>query len=587
MKIRTEFVTNSSSTSFGASFADALAGVLTGLAIFGCDCGGVGSDDDKDVDKSEGSGGGGGEEDSILKGAMDAADQAAQAAADQMAADAAAKDALIGNILDAEGAKLNAAGSKIDREIDAYTKQWADAQTTADKTDPNYENMNKQYQDYIDYLKSQREQIEAQKYQLAVTRAEEEAAKAAKSDWIKQQQEDLIQVQEQKSYLQAVAGGYGQYKNYDIRAVQSQLDALNEREAALRGTLKTNNAEINYTPKERSPIGPDPEIIRLQEEHKRKMDELQNEINVAKEERNNARRDELIREQQWQQKVAQNEMSKASFWNVLTKAGEITQTAADTGVDILSNLTGPAGKTVKTIYTGLKGVAGGLGEGLANGNMAAELGKGALGGLSDIAKDKLGSFVGDRWGEEAGKAAQNIYNIGAEAGKEMYGTYVDGPEEGKDFLTSIIQSGFKGATKGALDSSLNVIGDGLLPEGGKIPENLDWSGINVGTFVNSIRNSNPLTQSFGRTALKNGLQSWGTDQGKNFIKGDGVIFDDLNQEFTGELIDQAGDVAGEFYTPSVRKGLKNIYETGKAVQNTANNINGFIQQVTNPFPYVY
>jgi hypothetical protein len=583
LKIRTEFVTNSSSTSFGASFADALAGLLTGLAIIGCDCGAGSSDEDNDSSGEEG----GGEEDAILQGAMDAAAQAAKEAAGQMAADAAAKDALIGNILDVEGAKLNAAGSKIDQEIEAYSKHWADAQASADMTDPNYEKMNQQYRDYIDYLKSQREKIEAQKYQLAVTLAEEEAAKAAQSDWLKQQQEDLIQVQEQKSYLQAVASGYGQYKNYDIKAVQSQLEALNEREAALRGTLKANNAEINYTPKERSPIGPDPEIIRLQEEHRRKMAELQNEINAAKEALNNARRDEIIREQQWQQKVAQNEMAKASFWNVLTKAGEITQTAADTGVDILSNLTGPAGKTIKTAYTGLKGLAGGLGEGLANGNMAAELGKGALSGLSDIAKDKLGSYVGDNWGEEAGKAAQNIYNIGAEAGKEMYGTYVEGPAEGKDLLTSIIQSGFKGATKGALDSSLNMIGDGILPEGGKIPENLDWSDINVGTFINSIRNSNPLTQSFGRTALNNGLQSWATDQGKNFIKGDGVIFDDLNQGFTGELIDKAGDAAGEFYTPGVRQGMKKIYQTGKAVYNTADNVNSFIQQAANPYPYVY
>lgn len=550
MKIRTEFVTNSSSTSFGASFGDALAAMIAGLAVIGCDCGsGNGDDGDQDKDKEEGGSSEDGGEDAALKGAMEAAAQAAQEAADQMAADAAAKDALIGDILDAEGAKLNAAGTKIDQEIDAYTKQWADAQATADQTDPNYETMNKQYQDYIDYLKSQREQVEAQKYQLAVTRAEEEAAKAAKSDWVKQQQEDLIQVQEQKSYLQAVANGYGQHENYNISEVQAQLKALNERENALRGTLKENHAEINYTPKERTPIGPDPEIIRLQEDHRKKMEQLQNEINVAKEERNNARRDELIRERAWQEKVAQNEMAKASFWNVMTKAGELTQTAADTGVDILSNLTGPAGKTIKTAYTGLKGLAGGFGEGLANGNMAAELGKGALGGLSDIAKDKLGSYVGDQWGEASGKAAQNIFGIGAEAGKEMYGTFVDGPQKGKDFTTQIIQSGFKGALKGSLDSSLNIIGDGILPGGGKIPDGLDWSDINVGSFVNSVRNSNPLTQSFGKTAINNGLQSWGTDQGKNFIKGDGVIFDDFNQEFTGQVIDTAGDVAGEAYTP--------------------------------------
>ncbi len=307
MKIRTEFVTNSSSTSFGASFGDALAAIILGLAVFECDCSTVGASD-KDEGESGGSGGSG-SGDAALQGAMAAAAQAAQEAAEKMAADAAAKEALIDKIFVAEEAKLDAAGSKIEQEIEAYTKQWEEAQATADKSDPNYENMNKQYQDYIDYLKNQKAQIEAQKYQLAVTKAEEAAAKAAQNDWIRQRQEDLIQTKEQRAYLEAVASGYGQHKDYDISAVKSQIEALKQKEAELQGTLKANNAEIDYIPKDRSPIGPDTEIIRIQQEHQQKMQQLQKEIDEAKAKRNEARKIELQNEMAWQQKVAENEMS--------------------------------------------------------------------------------------------------------------------------------------------------------------------------------------------------------------------------------------------------------------------------------------
>jgi hypothetical protein len=79
----------------------------------------------------------------------------------------------------------------------------------------------------------------------------------------------------------------------------------------------------------------------------------------------------------------------------MTKAAETTQVAADIGVDVLSKVTGPVGQTVKTCYTGLKGVAGGVGEGMANGDMSKNILKGAVGGLSDIVKDKIGGKYGN------------------------------------------------------------------------------------------------------------------------------------------------------------------------------------------------
>lgn len=577
MKVRSEFVTNSSSTSFGASFGDALVGLFLGLGMASCECG----ERDENAGNTQGSGEGGGSGDnSDLQGAMEAAEKAAQEAAEKLAADAAAKDALIGNIIDAEGAKLDAAGIKIDSEIDAYTKQWETAKGSANPED--MDAMNKKYQDYIDYLKGQKALVDARKYELAVTKAEEEAAKAAKSDWVRQQQEDLIQVKEQKSFLEAIANGYGKHKDYNIDEVNSQLKALNDREAALKGTLKDHNAEIDYTPKDRSPIGPDPEIIRLQNEHKKKMEQLQNEINAAKEERNNRRRDELIKEAEWQKKVFDNETAKAGFWNVMTKAGELTQVVADTGVDILSNLTGPAGKTIKTIYTGTKGLAGGFGEGLANGDMIQNLGKGALEGVTDIIGDKVeGALDGKKWG----KAINAGYTVVSEAGKSM----VESAIEGKTSASDLIQAGLSGGAGGALDASLGTITDHIFPGGAELPEGLDYSGMGLKDFISSIKKTNPLSNGKlnaftglnpGKQAITDGLKDAGLDQATGWIKGDPVIFEGTQQGVTEEIIEGVSKAL----TPTVKNGLG---ITGNAMKATAQTMGRMAQQAVSPSPYVY
>lgn len=591
MKVRSEFVTNSSSTSFGASFGDALLAIFLGLGLGNLDCGGGEGGGGR---SSEEDGGGGGGGDADLEGAMAAAEQAAKEAAEKMQADAAAKDALVDAILDSEEDKLNATGIKIDTEIEAYTNQWQDAVKGADPAD--LDKLNKQYQDYIDYLKGQKALVEAQKYDLAVTKAEEEAAKAAKGDWIKQQQQDLVQVKEQKSFLEAIAKGYGAHKDYNIDEVNSQLKALKDREAALQGTLKENGAEINYTPQDRSPIGPDPEIVRMKQEHEKQMAQLKAEMEKAAAERNAAKRAELAAKQQWLEKQAANEMAKAGMWNTITKIAEGTQVIADVGVDVLSNLTGPAGKSIKEAYTGFKGVAGGLGEGMASwdgkkgfwnnvGTLGQKTASGAVGGLSDIIKDKIGGHYTEKFGSEAvGKAAQNIYNVGAEAGKEVLVSVLEGPKKGESYIQNIVTAGFKGAQKGALDSSLNVIADGLMPGAKSLPEGLDWSDINVNTFVNSIRKSNPLTSNYGRDAIKNGILSAGTDQAKNFIKGDPVIFDNWKQDFTGKVIEAGATQAGKTYTPMLLRGGKMAGNAAKATAATMAEIGKYSASGS---PYVY
>jgi hypothetical protein len=47
--------------------------------------------------------------------------------------------------------------------------------------------------------------------------------------------------------------------------------------------------------------------------------------------------------------------------------------------------------------------------------------------MSDIAKDTLGGFVGDRWGKKPAKLFR-ISTPSAPNRKEMYGTFVEGSE---------------------------------------------------------------------------------------------------------------------------------------------------------------
>ena len=557
MKVRLDFVTNSSSTSSAIALGSSLLGILGGLGLASCQCGEPG----EDPGGSRGGGGGGGDDPAAAQAAIDAAlqasQQAGQDAADKVAADAAAKDQLINAVLGSENDKLEATAAKIKAEMDQYNQQWQDAQQGLDPKDPGFADFKKKYDDYQDYLKSQLEQVNAQQFEIKAAQAQEQIAQESKNSWVKQQQEDLVQVMEQKSFLEAVAKGYGANKDYDISKVQSQLDQLAQREGALRNTLKDNKAEIDYTPRDRQPIGPDPELARINSEYKKKMADLQAQADDQKAIRTQADRDALAAKMKRLEADAQTQASRASFWNVMTKAAETTQVVSDISIDVLSNVTGPYGKTVKTCYTGLKGLAGGVGEGLANGKMSQNIVKGGLSGLSDIAKDKIG--------DKFGKAAQGIYTIGSEAGKSAVESVLDGKTSAKD----LVKAGLTGATKGTLDVVTGAVTDKLLP-GKDLPSGLDWSSINAKTFVNSVKASNPLTvQNIGRDAIGNGIKSAVGDQVKNLVKGENVIYSGLKQNATDNIIDTGTSLAAPKYTPYVVKGVDLV---GGAVKSTASSI---------------
>ena len=81
--------------------------------------------------------------------------------------------------------------------------------------------------------------------------------------------------------------------------------------------------------------------------------------------------------------------NQANIMNGLTKAAEWTVEGADFGVDVLSNMTGPVGKGIKTAYTTIKDISKNVSSSYANGeDLKDGLAKGMAEAAFDFAFDK-------------------------------------------------------------------------------------------------------------------------------------------------------------------------------------------------------
>jgi hypothetical protein len=359
---------------------------------------------------------------------------------------------------------------------------------------------------------------------------------------VKQQQQDLIQVAEQKSYLEAVAKGYGAEKGYNIDEVKTRLKQLEQRENELKNTLKANDAEINYTPRERDPIGPDVESKRLQEEYRARKQALEEEAAQAKADRKR----ELEEEQSWLEKDMKNKANQAAVWNMLTKGAEYTKWGADIGVNILEKVTGPAGKMIKEVYDVATPMAEATGEAISlidkesindpfklGEDIAKEMVKGSMNSATNFISNKLG---GDEakglLGETGQKVAGHIFTVGSEGLKGAAEAALDGED--------IVDGAIGGAMGGTLDAATSEILDGLIPEG-EIPEGVNMGKWGAKDFADDVLKSN----GFGREAIKEGLKDEMRDQLGNLVKGEDIGPTGWKQEFTEKVMD-------DLYKPAVR-----------------------------------
>ena len=130
MKVRIDFVTNSSSESFGVVVVDTIATIgATGAALVMIE--------------------------SAKQALMGDSAKVAKELAEAVAKDAQNQEQ---NALDAysEAEKIiNGELGNLQNEMSDLQKQWEESDNTADKTDPGYDNMKQQYEEYMNYLKNQ------------------------------------------------------------------------------------------------------------------------------------------------------------------------------------------------------------------------------------------------------------------------------------------------------------------------------------------------------------------------------------------------------------------------------------------------
>ena len=469
----------------------ALLGIFKGCAIT------VG-DSDSESQNGGGGGGGGGrpvnphaETDSAIEDAESMAQQIAAAALE----DAIRQDEIVKDAYAQAQSTLDSAQAALNRELDECRKTWADSEKTADKSDPGYTKLKAQYDDYMDYLKTQIDQTNYQKQMIDYDKAVKQAEADAKNEWVKQRQADYIAVKEETAMLEAVSRGYN-VPGYDTAAVKDRLKQLSERENEISKTLADNNASINYTAADRGSIGPSAESKALNDKIRAEKAAFEAQKKTA----DAKKRVELEKEMNKNIEEYKTQMTRANRFDMATKAAEGVQFGADIAVEGLATVTGPAGQQIKLAYTAGKAVAGGMGEGMADPkNAAKHLAKGILNAGTEVLKDKFGS---DKPWQAA---ATSILNEGLQGGLDAS---IKG--EGTD---AIIESMGKGLTKGVFDAgtdkALDAIKDKLpIPKG---------SSVEIGDYsVSKVLNNNPLTKGVIRTTVREA----GGSKVKDAIKGE-------------------------------------------------------------------
>jgi len=262
MKIKVDHVTNSSSEAFGVVIADSALVIGAGLtlaALFkGCSMSKESQSDYGDYVEPVETGDSQAMADAIAKGVME---------------DAQKQEQIVKDAYDEAGKALDDAQKALNSELEAVQKQWETSESSADKSDPGYEDLKQQYTDYMDYLKSQIKNTQLEKEAIEAEKLAKAAEIDSKSEWVKMNQNDYIAVKEEKAMLEAVAKGYN-VPGYNTDAVKQRLEQLNQREKELSKVLKENNADFDYQAKDRGEIGPSKESLELTEKIRKEKEEF-------------------------------------------------------------------------------------------------------------------------------------------------------------------------------------------------------------------------------------------------------------------------------------------------------------------------
>ncbi len=382
--------------------------------------------------------------------------------------------------------------AELEGELEQYTRQMAEAMAGADPADPRTDQVRQEYEDYLAYIRNQIDHVEYERYTLEVEKAGEQARQEAQAQWIRQRQDDLAQTMEQRALLEAVRNGYGR-AGFDVREVERQIEDLVRREWEIKNTLREHDASSDYVPRVRDDIGPDPDMVRLAQEQEAERQRLADEI---RRERNAERRAELERQQVLNQREQENANTHANRLDWITTALEYVQAGADLGVEALSYVTGPAGQKISVAYSTSKELASGVGEAMADpDNAGTHLAQGTFNAVTEVAKDRFG---GDKVPYGAWKEAGiDIVNASLQGGLEAY-------RDGESVLGGMAS----GAGQGTFDAALGAGLDGIADSS---PLELDLGDRDALEFFGSIT-QNPLslavTRSVGEKLAEDGVKDW-------------------------------------------------------------------------------
>lgn len=469
MKIRQDFVTNSSSTSFGAA---TVTGIVTAILTA------VGAS---------------------ASSAADAAVEGLDGVARETSTDGPDRnfdpESFATSDVDYE-TKMN----KYEREIEEYKKEWESTKDTLEGHD--YEKTKKQYEEYIDYLESKKQQAESHEFQKQVEKLAKQAEQEYKKEWIEERKKDLENVREQIEFIGACVRGYGE-AGYEVEEAKRQLEIYKARERELDSTLKKEGIDHDYKAREREDIGPSKSVAELIKKVDEKYDKVLEDLRKEKIDR---KKKEIIRKNiEALREESKEYMKYSNTADKYLKTAEAVQTAADIGVDTLEKVTGPAGKAIKKAYVAGKGVAGGVGEAWADpDNATSHIIKGTIKGAGDLAKE----YTDNQWVKDG-------INIVSETSQGAIDSYQKGesPTEGVK----------KGLIKAGVDAVGDRLTDKLLPNTSR---DIDFGKYTGDQIFKGVVGGNPTIKDFLKDSMKDSIKNNTINQAKNLPKGEGFIFSD-------------------------------------------------------------
>ena len=469
MKIRQDYVTNSSSTSFGAA---TVTGMMTAIfTAVGISAAASSDAAGADLPESENIGTSGPDRN------FD-------------------PDAWINSDAD-YGEKLK----KLDQEISEYEKEWNETKDTLEGDD--YEKAKQQYGEYIEHLKGKKEEAEMIEFEKELEKIAKEAEQEYKQTWIDERKKDLANAREQIEMIEATIRGYGS-SGYDIEEAKRQLKMYKDREKDLDKTLKKEGVDYDYKAKPREDIGPSKSVGEL---IKKVDDKYEAFLEQLKKEKNDRRKKEILRERmEARQEESDGYMECADHMDRNLKRAEVVQTAADIGVDVLEKVTGPAGKTIKKVYVGGKALAtGGTEAYLDPENAGSHLAKATVKAAGDVAKEFTDT---------------QIVKDGITIVSEVTQGGIDSYQKGEDISTGMAKGTFKAGIDIVVDRAVKkYLPDGSLP-------NLDFGDYGGKEVVKSMVKGNPILRNVFKDAFKDSLKNNAANHGKNLPKGEGFVLSD-------------------------------------------------------------